>query len=63
MSFEDNNYVIVSTNIADLRNNDVVLAIIDNSATIKTFKKGISTLILSPESDNNAHKPIFLDSY
>ncbi len=55
----DGNYVIVSkTN--DVYDGDVVLAIIDDCATIKTYKRSGSTIVLYPESDNIVHRPIYL---
>lgn len=37
-----------------------VVALIDDSATIKTFKKGDGFIALEPQSTNPAHKPIIL---
>jgi repressor LexA len=56
---ENNNYVLVdkSGNYSD---GDVVLAVVDNAATIKTFKKSSNTIILYPESDNPIHTPLYL---
>ncbi|MFQ5493464.1 MAG: transcriptional repressor LexA [Candidatus Dojkabacteria bacterium] len=58
---EDGNYAIVSNN-EDVRNGDVVLAIIDNCATIKTYRKDGRMIVLYPESSNRVHKPIYLSS-
>jgi len=56
----DGNYVIVEKN-AEVKNGDTVLALIDNCATIKVFKKQDNMIILYPNSYNKAHTPIFLD--
>lgn len=56
-----NNYVIVSKS-QEIQNGDVVLAIIDDGATIKTFRKDNEIIILYPESTNDRHQPIFLKS-
>lgn len=42
------------------RNGDPVLAIINNAATIKSFKKSNNSIILYPESNNPIHTPIYL---
>jgi repressor LexA len=53
-------YVIVSKG-AEVRDNDVVLAMIDGCATVKTFKKLADLIALSPDSNNPVHKPIFIN--
>ncbi len=58
---EDGNYAIVANN-QDVTNNDVVLAIIDNCATIKTYRRDGRMVVLYPESTNIMHKPIYLSS-
>lgn len=55
----DGNYVVVSKT-DEVYDGDVVLAIIDDCATIKTYKRSGSTIILYPESDNIIHRPIYL---
>lgn len=55
----DGNYVIVKKGV-EVRDGDVVLAVIDNAATIKTFKKSSNSIILYPESNNPVHTPIYL---
>jgi len=56
----DKNYVIVKKDF-QVSNGDVVLAVIDGSATIKTFKRSENSVILYPESSNPLHTPIYLD--
>ncbi len=59
---EDSSFVVVSKN-AEIRDGDAVVAVLDNSATIKSFKREKDMIILYPESDNPAHTPIYLDKY
>ena len=58
---EDGDYVIIDSNRKDVRNNDIVLAIIDNKATIKRFiddrKNG--QVILKADSSYD-YDPIYL---
>lgn len=53
------NFAIVAKN-HPVKNGDVVLAIIDECATIKTFRKDRNMIVLYPESTNLVHKPIYL---
>jgi repressor LexA len=53
-------YLIVQKD-AEINDGDVVVAIIDNSATVKTYKKSGNMVILYPESSNIKHKPIYLN--
>ena len=55
----DGNYVVVEKD-GEIRDGDVVLAVIDNAATIKTFKRSSNSVILYPESSNPVHTPIYL---
>ncbi len=55
----DKNYVVVQKN-TNIKDGDVVLAVIDNSATLKTFKRSKNAVILYPESSNPKHTPIYL---
>jgi repressor LexA len=55
----DGNYAIVRKG-ADFRNGDPVLAVINNAATIKSFKKSHNSIILYPESSNPVHTPIYI---
>lgn len=42
------------------KNSDIVVALIDDEATIKEFHKAGETVILKPRSRNKEHKPIVL---
>jgi len=53
------NYVIVEKSGA-VSDGDVVLAVVDNAATIKTLKRTETSIILYPESNNPVHTPIYL---
>jgi repressor LexA len=55
----DGNFVIVQKGIP-FTNGDPVLAVINNAATIKTYKKSQNSIILYPESSNPIHTPIYL---
>ncbi|MCA9375409.1 transcriptional repressor LexA [Candidatus Dojkabacteria bacterium] len=55
------NYVIVSKD-SEYKNGDVVLAVIDNAATIKSFKREKDRIVLYPESSNKRHHPIYIRS-
>lgn len=55
----DKNFVIVDKQTSFI-DGDVVLAVIDNAATLKTFKRGSNSVILYPESSNPVHTPIYL---
>ena len=55
------NYALIAKNVPVV-NGDVVLAMIDEAATIKTFKKDGQTVVLYPESSNPVHKPIYVKS-
>lgn len=55
----DRNYVIVEKD-SNYSDGDVVLAVVDNAATIKTFKRSHNSVILYPESSNPVHTPIYL---
>lgn len=56
---KDGNYAIVDTK-AHYRDGDVVLAVIDNAATIKVLKNTNSYVTLMPNSTNPAHHPIYI---
>lgn len=53
-------YLVVQKD-AEIQDGDVVVAIIDNCATVKNFKRSGDMVILYPESSNLKHKPIYLD--
>jgi repressor LexA len=61
-TLNDGSFVIVSKN-SEIHDGDAVVAVLDNSATIKSFKKDGDMIILYPESDNEAHTPIYLDRF
>lgn len=42
--------------------NDLVVALIDDSATVKEFKRSGNTVVLMPHSTNPKHQPIILTS-
>lgn len=42
------------------KNGDIVVALIDDEATIKEFQAGGGAIVLKPHSTNEAHKPIIL---
>lgn len=56
---EDNSLALIrrTRNVID---GDVVLAVIEQEATIKTFMQKDDMVILYPESTNTKHKPIYL---
>ncbi|MBD3363022.1 repressor LexA [Candidatus Dojkabacteria bacterium] len=56
----ENGKIAVIERNAHVENNDVILAIVENQATIKTYKKSDNAVILYPESTNKIHKPIYL---
>lgn len=58
---ENGRYIVVQKD-AQFEDGDVVVAIIDNCATVKKFKKGRGMVILYPESSNPTYQPIYLDS-
>lgn len=53
-------YLVVQKD-AEIQDGDVVVAIIDNCATVKNFKRSGDMVILYPESSNSKNKPIYLD--
>ena len=61
VAINDGSFVIIQKT-PDVNNGDVVLALIDDAATIKTFKKSSDLITLYPESTNPTHTPIYLDS-
>ncbi len=56
----DGNYAIVDKE-AEIKDGDITLAIIDNSATIKILKKQKGIISLHPNSYNPSHQPIYLN--
>ncbi len=56
----DGNYLIVDKN-STVEDGDVVVAIIENSATVKKIKKDKDMIVLYPHSSNPIHQPIFIN--
>jgi repressor LexA len=56
----EGSYLVVHKD-AEITDGDIVVAILDNSATVKRFKKGENMVTLYPESSNPVNQPIFLD--
>ena len=57
--FSNGSYLIIQKDV-EINDGDAVVAIIDNSATVKNFKRSGDVVILYPESSNPKHKPIYL---
>ena len=59
---EEGKYLIVDKK-ADVQEGDLVVAVIDNSATVKNISlKTKDMVVLYPESNNPKHQPIYIDS-
>lgn len=56
---EDGDLVLVRQQVA-ANDSDLVVALIDDDATIKEFHHGGDTVILKPKSKNKKHQPIIL---
>ncbi len=56
----DGNYLVVDKE-AEIFDGDVVVAIVENCATVKRFKKDQDMVVLYPNSSNPIHQPIYLD--
>lgn len=54
----DGDYLLIAKD-AYIRNNDIVLAFIDDDATVKRYKENPRGFMLIPESSNPEHTPIF----
>lgn len=59
-NIEEGQYIVVQKD-AEYEDGDVVLAIVDGSATVKNIKRDKDMVILYPQSNNPIHKPIYLD--
>lgn len=57
----EGSYLVVQKD-SDIEDGDIVVAIIDNGATVKRIKRTKDMVILYPDSSNPMNKPIFLDS-
>ncbi len=56
---DDGDFVLVRQQIT-AKNGDIVVALIDNEATVKEFHEAGETIILKPRSKNKQHQPIVL---
>lgn len=56
----DGDYLVVDKNSA-IEDGDVVVAIIENSATVKKIKREKDMTVLYPHSSNPIHQPIFIN--
>jgi repressor LexA len=56
---DDGDFVLVRQQIT-AKNGDMVVALIDNEATVKEFHEAGETIILKPRSKNKQHQPIVL---
>lgn len=59
-NLSNGNFAIVAKGYP-VEDGDVVLAIIDDCATIKTLKRDKNMIVLYPESTNPVHRPIYLE--
>ena len=57
---ENGSYILVNKKESSLNSHDAFLFIVNNSATIKRYKKEGSAVYLLPESNDEYHKPIIL---
>ncbi len=60
-NIDDGDYILIKQQ-TKANENDKVVALIDDEATIKVFKKGHDYVALVPQSTNPANKPIILHS-
>ncbi len=60
-TLENGKYIIVEKD-TDFDDGDIVVAIIDNCATVKKFKNDKDMVVLYPVSSNPANVPIYIDS-
>jgi len=58
-ALENGNYAVIAKN-TPVRDGEVLLAVIDGSATIKRVKRTKGMLLLYPQSTNSRHKPIYM---
>lgn len=59
-TIENGSYILVNKQATSLNNSDAFLFVVNNSATIKKYKKDGAHLYLLPESNDEYHKPIIL---
>ncbi len=55
----DGNYLVIDKD-AEISDGDIVVAVIENSATVKKIKRLEDMIVLYPQSSNPIHQPIFL---
>ena len=55
----DGNYLVIDKS-AEVSDGDIVVAVIENSATVKKIKRLEDMIVLYPQSSNPIHQPIFL---
>jgi repressor LexA len=59
---EEGKFLIVDKQ-AEVQEGDIVVAVIDDSATVKNISlKTNNMVVLYPESNNPKHQPIYIDS-
>lgn len=56
----EGSYIIVQKDV-NMEDGDVVVAVIENSATVKRLKKEKDMIVLYPQSNNPLNQPIFLN--
>ncbi len=62
VSIDEGRYLIVDKE-SEVQEGDIVVAVIDNSATVKNISlKTKDMVVLYPESNNPKHQPIYIDS-
>jgi repressor LexA len=62
VSIDEGRYLLVDKE-SEVQEGDIVVAVIDNSATVKNISlKTRDMVVLYPESDNPKHQPIYIDS-
>jgi len=59
-NLKEGDYLVVQRD-SSFEDDDVVVAIVDGCATVKSIKKEKDMVILYPQSNNPIHKPIYLD--
>lgn len=57
---ENGSYILVNKQSTSLNNSDAFLFVVNNSATIKKYKKDGTNVYLLPQSNDEYHKPIIL---
>jgi repressor LexA len=57
---QEGDYLVIRKE-SEARNGDIVLALIDEEATVKKFMKSVDGYLLIPMSDNPIHTPIVTD--